>query len=402
MLYLRTYVLHQARVPVPQSFHLPGNKAIGRGGGAFVPQEGLLSVLACSADATLVVPSNATATTAAAANSTPPAPSVTLRLPGRHAPAWWYSQLSASRRAALLKRVGGPVQTTAAAAYTVNGTLFFAEGTVFAVQAGLNTTRVSPSGSTVAADGTVLTSSGGLVLSAASSAAGLLASVGGLPLVLHNSIINDTAWYGVPYNLLPCADWNNTATAGDNIGTSPYFLLVSAELLAVGMAVLCVGLFTFAAVWILLLLAQLALCVPVCATHSVRNRYAFVRLQSPPLVDFYTSNRDIDIAVTVHDWYGNNCTGNGTHQQSVTVRASSDLVGVLLGAGGRCIVVALWLCGLVVCMLVHGHSPGCSPVIRVYGRTEVLRQPVGPFAHCVPPLCPTMAAGYGAVFPDRC
>ncbi len=206
--------------------HLPGNEAIGRGGGVFMPQEGLLSVLACSADATLVVPSNATAPTAAATDSTPPAPSVTLRLPGRHAPAWWYSQLSASRRATLLKNVGGPVKTTAAAAYTVNGSLVFADNTVFAMQAGLNTTRVSPSGIMLAADGTVMTSSGGLVFISASTAAGTLAPVDGLPLVLHNSVINDTAWYDVPYNLLPCADWNNTATAGDNIGTSPYFLLV--------------------------------------------------------------------------------------------------------------------------------------------------------------------------------
>ncbi len=50
-------------------------------------------------------------------------------------------------------------------------------------------------------------------------------------------------------------------------------------------------------------------------------------LQSPPRIDFYTSNSDIRLGVTVHDWLGANCTVASVTESPVVVRAESAEVG---------------------------------------------------------------------------
>lgn len=50
--------------------------------------------------------------------------------------------------------------------------------------------------------------------------------------------------------------------------------------------------------------------------------------QNPPRIDFYTSNTDIDLSVTVHDWFAQNCTGDSSTRSIIIVSAvSPDISG---------------------------------------------------------------------------
>ncbi len=61
---------------------------------------------------------------------------------------------------------------------------------------------------------------------------------------------------------------------------------------------------------------------PVCPVHG--PPYNQNTLSQP--LDFYSSNTDIQIPVTVHDWLGQLCEGDDTVQPLTYVRATSSLV----------------------------------------------------------------------------
>ncbi len=220
-----------------------GNAAAGRGGGIFWRHEGVVSTLQCLADKPQAVSVfNGTATTPWG-NTTVPVNtttgsttgplvrySISVSLPGRKLPSPWYGRLTRQHRSALLASVGGPVNATLTALYSVNGSVKGIDGIAYVRFTSANTTLLSPDGVLLAAPGTVLNLATGFLSRAAAPATSQLLpgniDVSGQPVVLDSSAINDTAWYGIPYDQLPCADWNNTADAGDDIATTPYFLLV--------------------------------------------------------------------------------------------------------------------------------------------------------------------------------
>lgn len=200
-----------------------GNAASGRGGGVYAPHEGVLETFQCPSDKNITYPF--LAATQAGPLST--RPNVTVQLPSRQGPtAAYYSRLSPERRAALLSHVGGAVEPTRAAAYSTGGAPQFASNVVFAVGAQPNSTVVLED-TLFAAPDAVLLPTGNLTINAGSLEPSALVRVGGLPVIVSDSILNDTEWYGVPYTCLPCADWDNFAAAGPNMATLPAFLLVS-------------------------------------------------------------------------------------------------------------------------------------------------------------------------------
>lgn len=219
-----------------------GNAAAGRGGGIFWRHEGVVSALQCLADRPQSVSVvNGTATTPWGNTSSPvnatggaTGPllqySVSVSLPGRKLPSPWYGRLTRQHRSALLASVGGTVNVTLHALYSVNGSVKGVDGIAYVRFTSANTTLLSPEGVLLAAPGTVLNMGTGFLSRAAALTAPPLLpgtiDVSGRPVVLDSSPINDTSWYGIPYDQLPCADWNNTAAAGDDIATTPYFLLV--------------------------------------------------------------------------------------------------------------------------------------------------------------------------------
>ncbi len=130
----------------------------------------------------------------------------------------------------------------------------------------------------------------------------------------------------MPYTALPCSDWANAAGAGDNIGSTPYFLLVRKAALS---AVLLIAA-RFVQRQRLLLCPERqwreatghAATRPAAPIGSERAPPS-VPPQNPPRIDYYSANTDISLRVTVHDWLGANCTGDGSVQPPVLVRADS-------------------------------------------------------------------------------
>ncbi|KXZ55163.1 hypothetical protein GPECTOR_3g310 [Gonium pectorale] len=220
--------------------NMTGNKAASRGGGVFWMHEGLLNVATCPSDVNMTYSTNGTALLDSTANvegSVLPY-AITLTLPGRKGPAYWYGQLSGSNRLKLLSPVNGPVIASTNAVHMVNGTLVITAGSVFV-------NSMQPGATVVSAEGVLLTAFGSTL-----SGGGVLTAPpeGGVVSVAPNDFILEAG-------------------------------------------------------------------APVVVNGSVPRR-----------IDFYTSNTDIKIAVTVHDWYGHNCTGDETTQPLVIVTAASTEV----------------------------------------------------------------------------
>ncbi len=195
------------------------NTASGRGGAVFMPHEGLLETPACLGDRRMTLQSALPASTNA--DDQPPA-SVSVLVPQRTGPSEFFQQLPESQRQTLLESLGGPVDTMKSAAFATAGTVSLAAGTILAVGSEPNSTVVTEAGIIVAASGALLTQSGRIVLQPAPGAV----PVEGLPVVFTSTPVNDTTWFGVPYNYLPCADWSNAAVAGKDVATGPFYLLV--------------------------------------------------------------------------------------------------------------------------------------------------------------------------------
>ncbi|GFR39712.1 hypothetical protein Agub_g192 [Astrephomene gubernaculifera] len=213
--------------------NMTGNKATSRGGGIFWTHAGVLSINTCPTDYSQSFLTNGTMLGAGNSSMAGDVYSVSYKFPGRKGPSRWYGQLTSGSQKSLVSAWGGPVPSTKAGLYTVNGQLVSVAQATF--------TQSTP-------------------------------SVANPLVVVDGSVINDTSFKGIPHTYLPCANWNNKAGTGDDIATTPYFLL------------------------------------------------------APPRVGFYTSNTDIKLQVTVHDWFGQNCTGDSSTQPLVIVSVDSTEV----------------------------------------------------------------------------
>ncbi len=65
-------------------------------------------------------------------------------------------------------------------------------------------------------------------------------------------------------------------------------------------------------------------------THPKVERFLALAVQSPSRIDYYSSNADIRISVTAHDWLGANCTVTESSTSPVVVRADSPEVRAVL------------------------------------------------------------------------
>ncbi|KAG2493106.1 hypothetical protein HYH03_008769 [Edaphochlamys debaryana] len=256
------------------------NKATGRGGAVFWGHENTFSIASCPSDRAMNVsladPALAELTSRVLATT---GIDVQAHLQGlnvstiavkayrRKPPSPVYRYLTTANRDQLLSSIGGFFNASRAALYLKEGRLASSAADLASqwtalratLEAAMNTSGVAP----LTPDGwrmVLSPSSPDLATLEALDSEGVSASV----------LLNDTAWLGMPYFTLPCASWNgNVAGTGDDVATTPYFV------------------------------------------------------QIPERIDFYTSNTDINIDVTVHDWYGNNCTGDNATQPLVLVRVDS-------------------------------------------------------------------------------
>ncbi|GLC43402.1 hypothetical protein PLESTM_001469600 [Pleodorina starrii] len=254
--------------------NMTGNIATNRGGGVFWTHEGILSIPGCPSDRQPTVMTNGTALlhVNGSANSTNTSSyTIRLRMPVRKHPASWYSQLTLENHNRLLSTVGGAVRASSHPFRTTDGEIDVAGNPVFVL--GSNASKAL--NGTIAVEGAYLTAQGYLAvvnISAGESVPADWVHVGGRYVVQGNSILTDPSWLGVPYNYLPCTNWNNSADTGPDVATTPYFIL------------------------------------------------------SPQRLNYYTSNSNIKINVTVHDWLGQHCTEDKDTQPLVLVQADSKEV----------------------------------------------------------------------------
>ncbi|KAG2489839.1 hypothetical protein HYH03_011642 [Edaphochlamys debaryana] len=247
---LNTADLNGGGLAVTAGQYCEGNKALrGMGGAVYWMHEGVVQVASCMADrqqrlslgpggAFLDASANSTAdSTGGNAAAT-----LHLLLPSRKPPAPWYTELGRSTQLALLAKLADPRNATSSGILLSNGSLVYS-ASALAKAVGLDATS--------AANGTSNNTS----------------------LPEAQLVVNDTAWYGMPYNQLACGDWSgNIAMGGPDIASTQYFLL------------------------------------------------------APRRADFYSSNSDLVLPITVHDWYGQICTAAPDAQPSVVVHAVSQEV----------------------------------------------------------------------------
>ncbi|GLC37881.1 hypothetical protein PLESTM_000659100 [Pleodorina starrii] len=331
--------------------NMTGNAATSRGGGVFWMHEGILNIASCPSDKLQVLTTNGTALLdEEVAGSSPVGFTIDLNAPVRKGPvASWYRQLTLENQAALLSSVGGAQHPANSPVHAVNGEIVVAGNPVFARAVGTPGAVVqAPNGPAVAAAGSYLTAAGTVVLPDASSSSGgepLAAdwvAISGRPVVFSGGFLPDPSWLGVPYNHLPCANWNNSAETGPDVSTTPYFVL------------------------------------------------------SPLRLDYYTSNTDIKINVTVHDWLGQLCTGGNETQPLVLVQAESTEVSGAVTApavNGTAAFAALRLRareGLhSVTMTGRAHAPVrqlLSSQLRIYVRPCAINEFLSPknLDECIP------------------
>eukprot|EP00198_Chlamydomonas_reinhardtii_P013441 XP_001702778.1 predicted protein [Chlamydomonas reinhardtii] len=193
-----------------------------------------------------------------------------LVLRRRKPPAQWYGALSRRTQLELLATLGPGLAAAAAApvreaaAYTAGGQL--APYDLAAVR-GLAEKLYNSNGSS-SDNGS---SSSGDSGSDGSTDAGVAPQPAAVAVV--RLLLNDTTWQGLPASHLPCSGWQfNRAGGGDDVASTPFYALVQ------------------------------------------------------PRVDFYSSNTELSLPVFLHDWLGQNCTGDQAAQPFSVTYADSPLV----------------------------------------------------------------------------
>ncbi|GFR42167.1 hypothetical protein Agub_g2905 [Astrephomene gubernaculifera] len=234
--------------------NMSGNVArYGRGGAIFWEHEAVVEVNSCAPDSYHTIPLGSAESGVPPAGdvysldgdyiiadfSKVPTTQIKLVLPGRKALPVTYGKLVRNLQAELLQPLGGPVATANSSIYMVNGNLVLPNDT-------------------------------------AAAALEIIDELGLTSIDLEGTVVlnvNDTSWLGMPYNQLPCSNWEyNVAVSGNDISTTPYFLLVQ------------------------------------------------------PYKPFYSSNTNLQLAVTTHDWFGNNCAEVNSTRTVVIVEAVSPKV----------------------------------------------------------------------------
>ncbi|GFR42168.1 hypothetical protein Agub_g2906 [Astrephomene gubernaculifera] len=234
--------------------NMSGNVAnYGRGGAIFWEHEAIVEVNSCASDSYHSIPLGSAESGvppadgvngfdggySTADSSKVPTTQIKLVLPGRKDLPVTYGKLVRNLQAELLQPLGGPVVTANSSIYMVNGNLVLPNDT-------------------------------------AAAAFEIIDELGLTSINLQGTVVlnvNDTAWLGMPYNQLPCSNWEyNVAASGNDISTTPYFLLVK------------------------------------------------------PYEHFYSSNTNLQLNVTTHDWLGNNCTETNSTRTVVVIEAVSPEV----------------------------------------------------------------------------
>ncbi|GIL55405.1 hypothetical protein Vafri_10963 [Volvox africanus] len=262
--------------------NMAGNAAANRGGGLFWLHEGVLQISTCASDKEHVIKTNGMTRI----NSSADVPTssdtfnISLRAPMRKSPSVWYQQLTAATQDEMLADVGGAVRKGKRVVYASSGSIVVKGNVVYAMDADPNAILQTPDQGPMAVKNAYFNPARGtIVIPDGNDTSAVQPSwepVPAVPVVLHNDVLIDPAWYGVPYTELPCFNWNNSADTGPDVSSTPYFLM------------------------------------------------------SPSRRDFYTSNTDIKINVTVHDWLGQNCTGGNDTQPLILVQADSpDVSGAI-------------------------------------------------------------------------
>ncbi|KAG2490306.1 hypothetical protein HYH03_011257 [Edaphochlamys debaryana] len=300
-----------------------GNKAVrGTGGGVFWEHEGIVEVASCRDDTRRTLqllgsspppPTSPPMDPTASSTPTDSSPSFTLLMPSRKGPATAYASLAADKRAAVLRSLSGAAPsdsfTTAFVLLGPNGTLLLpsaagytsvpSTGAGSVLATGIGAAGSQPPSAAVApskAPSSVLVSDGNgtvyrfpleLLRVAGSDPADFNGSFPALQRSV-TLVANDSAWQGLPHTQLPCAHWvNNTAAGAGDLGTTPYFLLVQ------------------------------------------------------PRTDFYSSNTELGLAVTVHDWLGGNATGEGPDVLVTTVASQVSGPTTIVAANGTALFSGL-------------------------------------------------------------
>ncbi|GLI60546.1 hypothetical protein VaNZ11_002702 [Volvox africanus] len=259
--------------------NMTGNAAANRGGGVFWVHEGVLQISTCASDKQLVIETrfNSSADDPTASNAF----NISLRAPVRKSPAVWYQQQTVATQDEMLANVGGAVRKAKRVVYASSGSIVVKGKVVYAIDAHPNAIVWTPDQGNVTLKDAYLNPDLGTIIipdgnDTASSVQPSWEPVPAMPVVFDNDVLIDPAWYGVPYTELPCTNWNNFADTGPDVSSTPYFLVSRSRL------------------------------------------------------DFYTSNTDIKINVTVHDWLGQNCTGGNDTQPLILVQADSpDVSGAI-------------------------------------------------------------------------
>ncbi|GIL85173.1 hypothetical protein Vretifemale_13573, partial [Volvox reticuliferus] len=257
--------------------NMTGNTAANRGGGVFWVHEGILQISTCASDKQHVFETNGTMRVNSSANNKDNGPSstfnISIRAPVRKSPAVVYQQLTVATQDAMLASVGGAARKANRVIYASAGSIMMEGEVVYAMEAAPNSVLQTPDQGPVAVRNAYFDTSRGTIDSSdandTASAHPDWVPVPSMPVVFDNDVLIDPAWYGVPYTDLPCSNWDNSADTGSDVSSTPYFLVSRSRL------------------------------------------------------DFYTSNTDIHINVTVHDWLGQNCTGGTDTQPLILVQADS-------------------------------------------------------------------------------